>query len=58
MAKNQAAVELGKLGGKAKAAKHGVEQVRQLGLANRKPDNQVSKHALYMREYRKNKGLR
>lgn len=52
MEKNPHAVALGKRGGAAKFAKHGVEQIRALGLSRRKPDDQVSKNALYQREYR------
>ena len=53
--KNPHAVKLGALGGKAKAAKHGKEQIAALGRAKRKPEDQVSKHALYMRQYRASK---
>ncbi len=50
--KNPHAVKLGRLGGKAKAEKHGTEQIAALGKSSRKPDAEVSQHALYMRQYR------
>lgn len=53
-----AAAILGKLGGLAKAARHDREQITAVGRANRRPDEQVSAHALYMREYRRGKRRR
>lgn len=52
MAKNPHAIALGKLGGRAKSVKYDKGQITELGRGNRKPDDQISEHALYMRDYR------
>lgn len=55
MGKDQNAVKLGRRGGQATLAKHGLEHFRALGRASRKPDSEVSPHALYKRQWRANK---
>jgi len=50
--KNAAAVELGKRGGTATKVKYNHEYWALLARKRRLPDDKVSNHALYMREYR------
>ena len=44
--------EVARLGGLATKKKYGREHYQKMGWSRRKPDDQVSPEALYMRDYR------